>query len=219
MSSKNVKREKHLYYLDELSDYKIASGYPDIRGWPVKDMDNRIVGKVDNLLVSKQMERVVYLDVEVDQSIIDARHDPYGQPADPQVREFINKEGENHLIIPVGLVSLDEKTKEVFSSRISHRTFAETKRISRGAHLERDYEMAVLRSYGRNRPAPGEEDHINQRRAEEYAEDSVPNRWDEEVVIEDENYDRELRKRKPLVDDEFFYDREEFDGANFRLRE
>jgi hypothetical protein len=32
----------------------------------VKDANNRIIGKVDHLLVNKTAERVVYLDVEVD---------------------------------------------------------------------------------------------------------------------------------------------------------
>lgn len=68
--------EKHLYNLDELSDYKVASDDPDVRSWEVRDADNRVIGKVDNLLVNKTARRVVYLDVEVDNTIIDAKHDP-----------------------------------------------------------------------------------------------------------------------------------------------
>ena len=51
-----TEQTKHLYYITELSDYKIANGYPDIRGWDVKDIDNRVIGKVDNLLVNKAAE-------------------------------------------------------------------------------------------------------------------------------------------------------------------
>lgn len=214
MSSKKEKREKHLYYLDELKDYKISSGYPDVRGWDVKDAENRVIGKVDNLLINKASERVVYLDIEVDQSIIDANHDPYGESADPEVREFINKEGENHLILPIGYVKLNEDLKHVYSDRISHRTFAETKRIKKGATLDRDYEKVVLKSYKRPATLGSENEHIKQRRADEYADDAVANR--DERIIEDEKYEREKRRR---IDNENFYDREEFDGANFRLRE
>ena len=82
---------KHLYYLNELSDFKVDSDDPDVRGWIVKDVDNRTVGKVDNLLVSKEKKRVLYLDIEVDKSIIDANHDPYGKPSS-EVHEFINME-------------------------------------------------------------------------------------------------------------------------------
>lgn len=210
--SKNKPKEKHLYYLSELKDYKVAGGYPDIRGWEVRDTDKRVIGKVDNLLVNRNIDRVVYLDVDVDQTIIDARHDPYGTPADPEIKEFVNEEGQNHLIIPVGLVEIMEDEKFVFTTRIDHQTFAETKRIEKGAHLNRDYEKAVLKSYNRDKE-PLEDSHVQHRKEEEYADNSVSNRWDEEHVVEDENYDREISKRKP---DDLFYDREEFDGVNYR---
>ncbi|HSP11389.1 MAG TPA: hypothetical protein VLO29_02595 [Salegentibacter sp.] len=207
-------KEKHLYYLSELKDYKVAGGYPDIRGWEVRDSDRRVVGKVDNLLVNRNIDRVVYLDIDVDQTIIDARHDPFGTPADPEIKEFVNGEGENHLIIPIGLVELDEDEKFVFTSRITYKTFADTKRVEKGAHLDRDYEEVVLSSYSR-KTEPFDDSHQTRRKEEDYADNSLANRWDEEHVVEDENYDRELSKRNKTGDDDF-YDREEFDGANFR---
>lgn len=139
-----------MYYLNELSDFKVDSDDPDVRGWPVKDVDNRVVGKVDNLLVSKEKKRVVYLDVEVDKSIIDANHDPYGNPASADVHEFINKDGENHLILPIGLARLNVDDKYVYTDRIDHRTFAETKRYEKGHDIDRDYEVVVLESYNRD---------------------------------------------------------------------
>src|SRR5690606_13201604 len=101
-----INQEKHLYNLDELSDYKVASEDPDVRSWDVRDADNRVIGKVDNLLVNKEARRVVYLDVEVDKTIIDLNHDPYGKPEHISIREFINKDGENHVIVPIGMVNL-----------------------------------------------------------------------------------------------------------------
>jgi hypothetical protein len=141
---------KHLYYLNELSDFKVDSDDPDVRGWPVKDVDNRVVGKVDNLLVSKEKKRVVYLDIEVDKSIIDANHDPYGKPASGNVHEFINREGENHLILPIGMARLNVDDKFVYTNKIDHRTFAETKRYEKGYDIDRDYEVVVLESYNRD---------------------------------------------------------------------
>lgn len=141
---------KHLFYLSELTDYKVASNDQDVRGWPVKDADNRVIGKVDNLLVNKTTERVVYLDVEVDKTIIDSKHDPY-QSSSSEVHEFINKDGENHLIVPVGLVSLNEDQNFVYTDKVNHQTFAETKRFEKGSNLNREYEVVVLESYGRNR--------------------------------------------------------------------
>lgn len=146
----NRNRDKHLFYLNELSDYKVSSDDPDVRGWEVKDVDNRVVGKVDNLLVNKQTERVVYLDVEVDESIIEADHDPYGSSAKEGVHEFINKDGQNHLIIPVGLVNLNHDDEYVYTDKVNHKTFAETKRMEKGSNVNREYEVVVLESYDRD---------------------------------------------------------------------
>lgn len=144
--------EKHLYNLDELSDYKVASEDPDVRSWEVRDADNRVIGKVDNLLVNKAARRVVYLDVEVDKTIIDAKHDPYGRPQNVEIREFLNKDGDNHIIIPIGMVNLDKDNKTVLAHAINHRTFSETKRFHPGSTVNREYETAVLGSYNREHP-------------------------------------------------------------------
>ncbi len=146
----NRNKDKHLFYLDELSDYKVSSDDPDVRGWKVKDVDNRVIGKVDNLLVNKNTERVVYLDVEVDKSIIEANHDPYRSSASEGVHEFVNKDGEEHIIIPIGLVKLNENDKVVNTDQVNHRTFAETKRIKKGSTVNREYEKVVLESYNRD---------------------------------------------------------------------
>ena len=137
---------KNLFYLHELSDYKVADEYPDVRGWEIKDRDNRIIGKVDGLLVSKSAERVVYLDVEVDEEIIGVEHEIHTKAIDG-VHEFLNKEGENHLIVPIGLVELDENEKLVRSNQITRETFASTRRFNKGASIARDYESAVYKGY------------------------------------------------------------------------
>lgn len=140
-------KNKTIFYLDELSDYKVASDYSDITGWPVRDADNRVIGKVDRLLVNKKAERVVYIDVEVDKTILDAEHDPYAKPSASGMHEFINKEGDNHLIIPIGMVNLDKENKIVRSTEINYSTFSRTPRFRRGADIYADYEASVFRSY------------------------------------------------------------------------
>ena len=150
--------KKHLYYLEELSDYKVDSHYSDVRGWPIKDRDNRVIGKVSNLLVNINLEKVVYLDVEVDQTIIDANYDPYAATANSGVREFVNQKGENHIIIPIGMVTIDDKQKFVYTDSIDYQTFAGTKRMSSGTNINRDYETMVLNSYNRERSTRYDED-------------------------------------------------------------
>lgn len=140
-------KNKTLYYLHELSDYKVADEYADVRDWEVIDADKRTIGKVDGLLVNKDAERVVYLDVEVDSSLIETGHETYATPANKGVHEFLNAEGENHLIIPIGMATLDENNKKVHTSQIDYATFAKTKRFKKGVDLERSYELMVLPHY------------------------------------------------------------------------
>jgi len=224
--------EKHLYYLSELSDYKISGGYPAVRNWEVKDRALRKIGTVKNLLVNTKTERVVYLDVEVDQSIIDADHDPYGRPANEEIREFINEKGQNHIIVPIGLVDLNNDQEYVFAESIDHHTFAETKRISSDTPIDRDYENAVLDSYGRYANAPEEKTmDSDDENAEVYREERMENikqrhnvgkyrdsetnpktMEDEAQQDLDENGSAEDYERS---EDEEFYGRSEFDGSRF----
>ncbi len=167
-------KNKNLYYLHELSDYKVDDEYADVRDWEVIDANKRTIGKVDGLLVSKQAERVVYLDVEVDKSLIEAGHETYAVASDKGVHEFLNEDGENHLIIPIGLVTLDEDDKKVHTSQIDYTTFAKTKRFKKGVDIEKSYELMVLPLY-----FPGDQ-------------------FDEESGSENQFYDRKEFKRPPL---------------------
>jgi hypothetical protein len=138
---------KNLYNLDELSGYKVAENYNDVRGWDVKDANNRTIGKVDHLLVNKIAERVVYLDVEVDESLIEDGHDTYQSKVSDGVHQFLNKEGENHLIIPIGMANIDEENKLVSTNQIDSSTFAKTKRFKKGDDIDFGYELDVVRHY------------------------------------------------------------------------
>jgi len=144
--------KKNLYSLDDLSDYKVASEDHDVRGWEVEDVENRTIGTVDRLLVNRETERVVYLDIEVDKSLIEDGHEVYNTSANGGAHEFLNKKGENHLIIPIGMVRLDEKSKKVISDEIKHSTFAKTKRLSKGTEVDRNYEVIVFKNYFPQKP-------------------------------------------------------------------
>lgn len=138
---------KNLFNLDELSGYKVAENYSDVRGWNVKDANNRTVGKVDHLLVNKTAERVVYLDVEVDTTLIEEGYNTYQDRVSGGVHEFLNKEGENHLIIPIGMASIDEKNKLVNTNQIDSSTFAKAKRFRKGDVIDFAYELNLVRHY------------------------------------------------------------------------
>src|SRR5690554_3865620 len=195
--------KRNLFYLHELSDYKVASKDPDVRGWDVKDADNRVIGKVDNLLVNKRKDRVVYLDVEVDETIIEANHDPYGRPANAEVHEFINKDGENHLIIPIGLVRLNEDQKFVYTDSINHQTFSETKRMEKGQVVDRHYETVVMDSYDRfGDPDQRKRELEQEKKFETRPDDS----YEKDFRSEETRRKQEDLDRDPDWDDDIFYD-------------
>ena len=137
--------------MSQLKGYKVDSHDHDIRGWKLLDRDKKTIGKVDNLLVNKELGKVVYVDVQVEQDIIDRNHDPYSAQHQSEFKEFINKDGENHIIIPIGLIDINATDKYVFTEGIDYQTFAETKRYRSGTDISRNYEHHVLGSYNRDR--------------------------------------------------------------------
>jgi hypothetical protein len=138
---------RNLFYLKELSDYKVASDYSDVRDWEVLDINNRSIGKVTGLLVNKIAERVVYLDVEVDKTLIEDGYNTYQTPASDGVHGFVNKDGDDHLIVPIGMVSLDEEYKQVHTNQINYATFARARRFSKIDVIDPDYELLLFRHY------------------------------------------------------------------------
>ncbi len=75
--------------LDELDDFKVASGDPDVRGWDVLASDGRKIGEVDNLLIDTGAMKVRYLDVDLDSEIVGSGDD-------------------RHILIPIGYARLNE---------------------------------------------------------------------------------------------------------------
>ncbi len=141
-------KDKNLYRLDELSDYKIASNYSDVRGWKIVDAENHTIGKIDNLWVNKDMQRVVYLDVKLDKGLIeDNRNEVRDVIANDNGKEFIYKEGHSHIIIPIGSVNINKDTKIVMANSIGYDTFRNTSRYNTQHNFDRDYERRVMKSY------------------------------------------------------------------------
>ena len=54
--------------LEELSssDYEIADGQPDIKGWDVKNDSGEVIGDVEELLINPQTQKVRYMVVDTD---------------------------------------------------------------------------------------------------------------------------------------------------------
>ncbi len=138
---------RDLEYLDEMSDYGVADGYSDVRGWDVLDADNRKIGEVEGLLASRAAKRVVYLDVEVDEDLITAGRADIDTSANPETHEFENADGDDHIIIPIGMVNFNEHANNVHASQIKHATFAKANRLGKRAEFDRAYEVEVYQLY------------------------------------------------------------------------
>jgi hypothetical protein len=141
-------KDKNLYRLDELSNYKVASDYSDVRGWKIVDAENHTIGKIDNLWVNKDMKRVVYLDVKLDKGLLDDNHNEVRDViANDHGKEFIYKEGDSHIIIPIGSININKDTKTVMANSIGYDTFRNTSRYNTQQNFDREYERRVMKSY------------------------------------------------------------------------
>ena len=61
----DVRQTRHLTPLRELKKFRVASGEPDIRGWPVFTSSGRELGDVEDLLVDTSRSEVVMLDIDM----------------------------------------------------------------------------------------------------------------------------------------------------------
>lgn len=105
--------------LNQLSGYKVADGEPDIRGWEVLGADGRRLGRVDDLLVDTQANKVRYVDVD----------------------------GEGrHVTIPIGYATLERERREVVVDRLGDEQFSALPAYDRGP-ITRDFEERVSQAF------------------------------------------------------------------------
>lgn len=118
--------EKHLYRLSELKDFEVEDSDLDVRGWVVISADGNKFGKIEELIVDPDILRVRYLDVLVD--------------------EGVKGVDENrHMLIPIGVASLDTKEDKVYIKTVETVTLLKTPNYTGGV-VSRDYERSVTTS-------------------------------------------------------------------------
>ena len=112
--------------LSEMDHVRVAKGAPDPRGWTVVAGDGAEVGRVRDLLVDLEAQRVRYLDVELD-------------AAAPGT-------GERHLLVPIGRARLDDEHDRVRIDRLAASEVASLPRYG-GTDFDREYEGAIRRGF------------------------------------------------------------------------
>jgi hypothetical protein len=114
--------------LRDLTDFEVADGNPDVRGWTVRGNDGQALGTVYELIVDVEALKVRYLDVE-----LDARF---------QINAY-----ENHILLPIGVASLDAEDDNVFVSGLNSESVLSYPPYTE-IQITRDYEEAMLRALG-----------------------------------------------------------------------
>jgi photosynthetic reaction center H subunit len=113
--------------LDQLSDYRVAEGNPDVRGWEVLDANGRRIGEVDNLLIDTAAMKVRYLDVDL-------------------AEDVAGEDRDRHILVPIGYARLDEAEDHVFVDSLD-REQLRAMPVYDHTPLTRDYETSVRRRF------------------------------------------------------------------------
>jgi hypothetical protein len=115
--------------LDQLDDFRVADGDPDIRGWDVLAADGRKIGEVDELLVDTAAMKVRYLDVDLDDEVLEA-----------------GDGGERHVLIPIGYARLDRDADRVMVDALRADDLRRLPAYGHGP-LTRAFEASVRESF------------------------------------------------------------------------
>lgn len=109
--------------LDELEDYTVAEGDPDVRGWDVLSADGRKIGEVENLLIDTAAMKVRYLEVNV-------------------ANEIVQGGEHRHILIPIGYARLHEDDDQVLVDALDSKDVMGLPEYQQEP-LTREYESSV----------------------------------------------------------------------------
>jgi len=166
----------NLMPLSRMSDFKVADGDQDVRGWKVVARDGDTIGKVDDLLIDITARRVRFLGVDLDRSLLSGRSHS------------------GHVLIPIESVRLDRHDRvllnSVGSSEILTLPTYDASSFgvqSTGNRLDTEHEERLTLSeeelaVGKRRVASGEVE-VGKRVETQHVRESVPVTR-EEVTIE-----------------------------------
>lgn len=124
-----------LQRLDDLDDFKVADGDPDIRGWSVRTSDGRKVGEVDSLIVDTDAMQVRYLDIDLDRKTLDLKED-------------------RHVLVPISGARLDDDRDDVLLTGLTGAQLLAMPPYRHGQPLAmdndvRDHDTDARQFYGR----------------------------------------------------------------------
>lgn len=116
-----------LVHLDDVDEFKVADGDPDIRGWDVRTADGRKIGHVEDLIVDTGLMKVRYIEAKLD-------------------RDITRSDSDRHVLIPIGTARLDDDEDDVYlsTSIVDPQQLPEYDR----SRFDRDYEVSLRGQFG-----------------------------------------------------------------------
>ena len=109
------------------SDFDVAEGTPDPRGWTVRDASGTDIGKVHDLIVDTVAMRTRYLDIELD-------------------KKALHLDKDRDVLIPVGQARLDDDDDRVILGSLAATQIAGLPEYTHG-DIDRDYESSLLPNF------------------------------------------------------------------------
>lgn len=146
VADKDNNRKGRLQFLHNMKGYTVAEEDPDIRGWQLVDAQDTPIGKVEDLLVDTETEKVRYLDVDLDQSLLGPENEPDLEKNPTESHEFQTRDGEIHMIVPIGVARLDYEHKKVITDDINREAYQRTKGYKMGNPITPAYEHHIVGS-------------------------------------------------------------------------
>lgn len=113
--------------LDDLPDFKVAEGEPDVRGWDVASADDRKIGEVHDLIVDVAAMKVRYLDIDVDNDVL-------------------GTEDDRHILVPVGCATLNADDNEIDLTNVNAADLAHIPGFQHEP-ITRDFESSLRGCY------------------------------------------------------------------------
>ena len=117
--------------LEDLDNYKVDDDYENVKGWKVQANQGFNIGTVRGLIASKELKRVLYLDVSVDRSHCN------------------NDDSKLYILIPIGLTVFDEDSETVKIDSIDAEAFVTYPRYD-GSDIKMDYEYLLNGYYAKH---------------------------------------------------------------------
>jgi hypothetical protein len=101
---------------------------------------------VDDLLVDTVNRKAVYLDIEVDASVIEEGDTQSLFLVGTNAAESQNREGDDHLFVPVEWVIPNDESKILITNQIDYQSFVIARRFSRSSRTLPEYAINQFRS-------------------------------------------------------------------------